>query len=123
MEKDIQKLVIGDIVTILLFIGLGTMRHNSGIAGIIETAPAFLIGWFLIAPITYSDNLDSYKSSIIYMTFCWIIAATIGVILRATPVFPGFSPTTFFTVMVITGIIFLVGWRSIYILIKGYIGS
>lgn len=123
MEKDIPKLVVGDIVIILFFIWIGAMRHHSGINGLIETSPPFLIGWFLVAPITYSDSLDSYKSSLIYMTFCWIIAATIGAILRATPVFRGNSPLTFFIVMMFTGVIFLAGWRSVYILVKGYIGS
>lgn len=79
-----------------------------------ETIAPFLVGWLLVAPMlgVYTARVrESLVETALAVTIAWIVAALIGVGLRATPWLVGGAPPTFVLVTVVTGLATLLPWR------------
>lgn len=79
-----------------------------------ETLAPFLVGWLLVAPMlgVYTARVrGSLVETALAVTIAWIVAALVGVGLRATPWLVGGAPPTFVLVTVLTGLATLLPWR------------
>jgi hypothetical protein len=78
------------------------------------TYAPFYTGWILTAPVFgayHRSTLTSYRNTLLIIGGAWIISVLIGGGLRATPYFPGQSPSLFLLVMTSVGLIGLLTWR------------
>lgn len=128
IDPGALPLAVGDIAFLLVFLTVGALEHNPADylaenplvwAGIV--AP-FLIGWIAVAPLVgaYSPGAcESAKSSIPLAVRSWIVAAVIGMALRASPVFDGGFAVVFAIIMLVGGALFLGGWRYLYFKLVG----
>lgn len=79
-----------------------------------ETVAPFLLGWLLVAPLlgVYTARIrGSLVETTLSVGIAWIVAALIGVGLRATPWFVGDAPLAFVLVTVGMGLATLLPWR------------
>ncbi|AUX07847.1 hypothetical protein AArcSl_0192 [Halalkaliarchaeum desulfuricum] len=128
IDPGTLPIAVGDIVFLLAFLTIGALQHNPGDylvenplvwAGIV--AP-FLIGWIAVSPLVgaYSPGAgESAKSSIPLAVRSWILAAVVGMALRASPLFAGGFAVVFAAIMLVGGALFLGGWRYLYFKLFG----
>ena len=128
IDPGTVPIAVGDIVFLLAFLTIGALEHNPADylmenplvwAGIV--AP-FLIGWIAVAPLVgaYSPGAgESAKSSIPLAVRSWILAAVVGMALRASPLFAGGFAATFAIIMLVGGALFLGVWRYLYFKLFG----
>lgn len=109
-------LVVGDLVVIGIFVAVGVLRHNGGVSDWAITFGEFSLAWLVVATSfgTYSPAGSGSRSQSVGRTVgSWLIAAPVGVALRAwVEPLATFSPV-FLLVMVGTGLVFLVPWRAV----------
>jgi Protein of unknown function (DUF3054) len=120
----IAGLVVGDLITFLLFAAVGRASHAEAagldaIAQVAETAAPFAIGWFLVAPFVgaYREDVTGRPGRMLSRAaLAWLIACPVGLVLRAlirqTGIPWTFALVTFLTVLVMVGI-----WRGAYALV------
>lgn len=118
---DGPLLVAGDWLVILIFVFIGQLDHNTaGVSGlpslavttlsigIAWTAAAYLLGAF------HLDPGDTFWSWLGRVLTSWLVAAFVGLVLRALVRGQGAIPTVFILVMTGIGGLFILGWRSLY---------
>jgi hypothetical protein len=111
-------LVIGDIITFLIFAAIGRRAHSMGSAldDITATAVPFLIAWFVAAPLTgafRADATDSSGSAARRAALTWLLAFPLGYAIRA--IMLGRLPH--YTFAIVAGVftfVALVAWRSAF---------
>lgn len=122
LDRAAAPLVVGDVVVLLAFLTLGTLRHTTvafltaNPTYILGVWAPFLIGWGVVSPIVgayAAGAAETAKSSVPLVVRSWIPAAAVGLALRAF-VFRGGAAPAFIIVMVISGIVSLGGWRALY---------
>jgi hypothetical protein len=113
-------LLVGDLAVIVLQLSAGLVSHGidplAEPAYTAETVAPFLIGWLLVAPIlgVYTARVrESFTETVLSVGVAWIVAALVGLGLRATPWLPGGAPAVFVAVTVGVGLVALVAWRLI----------
>ncbi len=112
------SLLIGDGVAILLFAFMGRAEHQTGIniSGVLSTALPFLIAWYPVAfwlRAFRPDTLDRPLVAARRTAVAWLLAWPLGLQLRA--LFLDRSiPFSFAVVVLVTNLILLIGWRSLY---------
>lgn len=109
-------LLIGDLVVVGIFVGLGELRHGGDLEAWLVTLGEFGLAWLVVATLlgAYRSSALSSSSRAAGRTFLvWLLAAPLGVALRAAlePT-ATFSPV-FLLVMLATGTVLLVPWRAI----------
>lgn len=123
IDPGTLPLAVGDIAFLLAFLTIGALEHNPAdylVANPLawaEIVAPFLIGWVLLAPIVgaYSPGAgESAKSSVPLAVRSWLLAAVVGMALRASPLFAGGFAVTFAIVMLVGGSLFLGGWRYLF---------
>lgn len=113
-------LIVGDIVSFLVFSALGRNNHGeaaglSALTLIAGTAAPFLIGWFVVASFTGAlrgSLLRQPKELLTRTLISWLLAWPLGLLLRALFLQRGI-PMSFAIVVGITNTILLLGWRGI----------
>ena len=107
-------LLLGDLLIIALFVGLGELRHGGEVVDWAITFGEFGLAWVAVAvPMgAYSRGPDrSTRWTVGVISGSWVIAATLGWAIRAIlEPFATFS-VVFLMVMVGTGLLFLLPWR------------
>lgn len=122
VDRETLPLAVADVGAIVVFIYAGTLRHATAgfpptvadAGEIALTAGPFLIGWLLAAvPIgAYSPGAgESAKAAVPLAIRSWIVAAFVGLGLRATGFFPGGFDPVFAAVMLVGGALFVGGNR------------
>lgn len=111
-------LFVVDLAIIALQLSYGLIVHGTDPLAVpfytAETVVPFLLGWLLVAPMmgVYTARIrGSLTETALAVGIAWIVAALIGVGLRATPWFVGGAPPTFVLVTVGTGLATLLPWR------------
>lgn len=121
-------LVAGDIVSFLVFAGVGRQSHNEtsglgAIALIAETAAPFALGWFLVSPFVgaFRHALIGAPRHMLARTECaWLAAWPLTLAFRwlVEPTHVSLSKfATFALVALISNAIFLGVWRFLFALV------
>ncbi|WP_158057236.1 DUF3054 domain-containing protein [Halorussus halophilus] len=109
------RLALGDLLVLVGLLVAGSLRHNTtGILQIADTIAPFFVGWVVaaLAVGAYAPGATKGpKTAAIRAGGTWLVAAAIGLALRATSFFHGDSPLPFVLVIAGTGLVAFVGWR------------
>ncbi|WP_122088470.1 DUF3054 domain-containing protein [Halalkalicoccus subterraneus] len=110
--------LFGDLAIIAAQLSYGLITHGTDpladLPYTAETVVPFLLGWLLVAPMVgvYTARIrESFVETLLAVGIAWLVAALIGVGLRATPWLVGGAPPTFVLVTVATGLVTLLPWR------------
>jgi len=113
------RLALGDLLVILGFLIMGELRHGINPVEsplvVADTAAPFLAGWVVaaLAVGAYAPGATrSVRTAVVRVGGSWVLAAGIGLALRATPYFHGDSPLSFALVVTGIGVAFLAAWRA-----------
>ncbi len=111
-------LLVVDCAIIVAQLSYGLIVHGTDPLAVplytAETVVPFLAGWLVVAPLlgVYTARIRrSLVETVLSVGIAWIVAALIGVGLRATPWFVGDAPLAFVLVTVATGLATLLPWR------------
>lgn len=111
-------LAVGDVLAIGTFVVVGVVHHGghplTAIDRVVGSLAPFLLGWAVVASLAglyRRETAASLRDGIARAGLAWLGAASLGLVLRATPVFPGSSPPTFALVAIGAGGGLVVGWR------------
>lgn len=88
-----------------------------------ETLAPFLLAWLLVAPMlgVYTARVRrSITETVLSVTTAWIVAALLGVGLRATPWLTGGAPLAFVLVTIGMGLLTLLPWRLLASVVGKY---
>lgn len=116
-------LVIGDLLTLLLFAWIGRRSHAlsaTDIGAIIKTAAPFVISWFVVTPWFGLYSLEvsqNWRKWLPRLLIAWLIGAPLALILRALWLdrsIPGGLNPTFALVAFGFTTLFLLIWRLAY---------
>lgn len=104
-------LAVGDLLAIAAFVVIGSVgAHGNSladVAGLIETAVPFVVGWVLAAFLGSLYTADAYRSVIRAVSWtipAWITAALIAQVLRALLPTPGSFSYVFLIVSIVAGL-------------------
>lgn len=107
-------LLVGDLVVIAFFVGLGELRHGGAVLDWAVTAGEFALAWLVVSiPLgAYGVTaLQSARRSAGRTLLIWAVAAPLGVAIRALLEPDATFSIVFLAVMVGTGVVFLLPWR------------
>jgi hypothetical protein len=111
-------LLVVDLAIIAAQLSYGLVIHGTDPLSVpihtAETVAPFLLAWLLVAPMlgVYTARIrQSITETVLAITIAWIVAALIGVGLRATPWLTGGAPLAFVLVTIGTGLLTLLPWR------------
>lgn len=114
-------LAAGDLSAIVLVMASGMLRHNvDPLAVPVHTAMVigpFVLGWAVAAPLlgAYSQPaVSSPRGLLATGANAWLIAALVGLDVRATFRFPGGVTGLFGFVVTGFGLLAVLGWRTVY---------
>lgn len=119
-------LMLGDILTLLLFVYIGQIDHaltdaENPLRGILFTALPFLIPWLITASAlgAYRVSADdlSWRVAFWRLLNAWLVAAPLGVLLRALWLERAVIPTAFLLAALGFGGAMLLAWRIGYVLV------
>ena len=109
-------LLIGDLVVIALFVGLGELRHGGAVLDWAVTTGEFALAWLAVGiPLgAYGTTaLQSVRRSAGRTLVIWAVAAPVGVAIRALLEPLATFSLVFLAVMLGTGLVFLLPWRAL----------
>ena len=117
-------LIIGDVLVILSFVGIGRRSHGLAITDIgdtLFTALPFIIGWFVVTPwfgIYKARVCLAWKKLVPRLLLAWAIAGPLALLLRALflgrSIFTGIMPTFALIALAYIGLVALL-WRLAYL--------
>jgi hypothetical protein len=118
-------LVVGDIITIIVFAIIGRSSHGeaagpAAMLDVLGTAAPFLLGWLLVAPWLGAYRIESgseqplgrYPVFLRRTVLAWVAAWLPSLMLRAFFLQRGI-PFSFAIVTFLTNLVLLGGWRSL----------
>ncbi|WP_135663404.1 DUF3054 domain-containing protein [Halorhabdus rudnickae] len=113
-------LAVGDLLAIAAFVVIGSVGAHgeslADVAGLVETAVPFVVGWILAAFLGSLYTVDARRSALraISLTIpAWITAALIGQVLRDLLPTPGSFSLVFLAVSIGAGLVLLLPWRGL----------
>jgi hypothetical protein len=115
-------LVAGDLLVLLAFVLAGQQEHelanaNNPLPGALLTTGEFGVAW-VVAAIGFNafrlDNPPALRSLLSRSLSAWLVAAPLGVLLRALVLSRADIPTAFLIVVLGLGGGLLLGWRLLF---------
>jgi hypothetical protein len=115
-------LLIGDLIAILLFVFIGQQDHattdvNNPLFGLLRAAFPFLIMWLIVAPIVgaypSAENI-TLRPLLVRGLNAWLIAAPLGLLLRAFLFERGGIPAIFMLLTLVVAGAFILIWRLLF---------
>jgi hypothetical protein len=115
-------LLIGDLIAILLFVFIGQQDHattdvNNPLFGLLRAAFPFLIMWLIVAPIVgaypSAENI-TLRRLLVRGLNAWLIAAPLGLLLRAFLFERGGIPAIFMLLTLVVAGAFILIWRLLF---------
>ncbi|MCA9871772.1 MAG: DUF3054 domain-containing protein [Caldilineae bacterium] len=117
-------LAIGDLIALLVFVIIGQADHNTlnqgnPILGALPNLVALAVPWLIIAFLlrAYPRTPMRLAPFMGRSALAWLIAAPLGLLLRAVLQSRGGIPIPFLIVTLLAGGALLLGWRLVYWLI------
>ena len=124
MRRTRLVLIIGDIVVLLLFVLVGEWDHSivtpqNPLGNLLVTGPDFVVPWLVVGWLAgafpNSDEIDP-RALLARTLNTWLIAAPLGVILRAILQDRAVIPTVFIVAALCFGGLFVFAWRIAFLL-------
>ncbi|MCB0076571.1 MAG: DUF3054 domain-containing protein [Anaerolineales bacterium] len=111
-------LMIGDLITLLLFTLFGRGAHTMGntLSGVVDTALPFVIGWAIASPLTgaYSDRAtQSPTRGAGQAALTWLLALPLSLLARRLLI-GRFGHWTFLLVASTISLLMMVLWRAAF---------
>lgn len=112
-----------DVALILAFVAAGEIRHGvdplAQSGRVVATALPFAVGWLVAAAAAglYGRRFRPREAAARAGT-AWLVAAPVGVGLRATPLAPGGFAPAFLLVSILVGGVLLVPWRVLVAVVE-----
>ncbi|MFO7680547.1 MAG: DUF3054 domain-containing protein [Chloroflexota bacterium] len=115
-------LLLGDLAAILLFVFIGQQDHattdlNNPVYGLLKAAFPLLITWLVVALVTQAypeaDEM-TLRRLLIRGLNAWLIAAPLGLILRAFMFDRGGIPAVFMLLTLLVAGAFILLWRLLF---------
>lgn len=119
-------LMLGDIVTLLLFVYIGQADHElvdaeNPVRGLLLASLPFILTWLVTATVlgTYRVSKDDLQWRVAFWRLlnAWLVAAPLGVVLRAVWLDRAVIPTAFVLAALGFGGVMLLAWRAAYLLV------
>lgn len=120
----IIALIVGDFLTLFIFIWIGRISHSFpmwDILGTLTVAAPFLLGWFLVTPwfgLFQAEVSQNWRKLVPRLLLAWAIGGPLALVLRdlflGRPLIGGII-LTFAVIMLVGSTIFLLAWRLGYI--------
>ncbi len=115
-------LVIGDAIVFLIFAAVGRRSHGeaAGISSFLQvagTAAPFALGWFIVAPLVgvYRRRQTTGVGNMAQRTaLSWVAAWPVALLFRGVAVDRAVPPVTFMLISLISNMIFLEVWRTLF---------
>jgi len=115
-------LVAGDVISFLVFAGVGRRSHNEtsglgAIAQIAVTAAPFALGWFLVSPFAGAFGrslLGAPKRMLARTELAWLAAWPVALALRWALSADRQIPLSFAIVVLVSNAVFLGIWRTVF---------
>lgn len=118
-------LLLGDVVTLALFVFIGQSDHDlidaaNPLEGIVKAVLPFLIVWIAAAFAVGAYRTGAadlgWRTALGRWLIAWLIAAPLGVLVRALWLDRAVIPTAFLWAALIFGGLMLLTWRVLFIL-------
>ncbi len=126
MEKNSRLshpiLLLGDLLAIALFVFIGQQDHGTGdvnnpIWGVLKASFPFLFSWLVVAVAVraYPARKDMTLNILLLRGLnAWLIAAPLGLLLRAYLLNRATIPTIFMLLTILVGGAFVLIWRLLF---------
>lgn len=115
------RLLIGDWLVLLLFVFIGQRDHSMNVVGslpsLLTTTLALALPWTAVAWALGAlrlPNGTAWRPWLGRALAAWLIAAPLGLLLRALLRGQASIPVPFMLVILGLGSVFVVGWRAVY---------
>ncbi len=124
--RDAVVLLVGDLVMLLLFVYIGQRDHElidaeSPLLGLLLPTLFFAVPWIITGLLLGIYQYDQTVSAWPFMARSlntWLVAAPLGLLLRAYVLGRAVIPTTFITAALGFGGLMVLGWRLAYVLVR-----
>ncbi|MFQ5576002.1 MAG: DUF3054 domain-containing protein [Anaerolineae bacterium] len=123
-ENRIFSLIlpVGDIIALLLFMSLGQRDHNTvdpvhPVLGLLVLTAEFVLPWIVAGWLLGAfprRKVPGRGTFLARSLNAWLVAAPLGLLLRAFVLSRAVIPTLFMVVTVGLGGMFVIGWRLIF---------
>lgn len=123
LDGRATPLAVGDLLVVAAVFSAGTVHHN-GLAFVLgnpgyllSTIAPFLIGWIVAAPVlgAYAPGAaESAKAAVPLALRSWLVADAIALGIRSTSLAHGGVQLTFVAISVVTGLVGLGLWRTLF---------
>ena len=116
-------LLLGDVGALLLFVYIGQRDHDLietayPLWGVLVAAAPFLPAWCLVGWWLGAFQYDADRFRFLSRSLnTWLVAAPLGLLLRATLLERAIIPTGFFMATLGFGGMFVLGWRLLFVTI------
>ena len=118
-------ILLGDLIALLLFVYIGQRDHGlvdaeSPLQGLLWASWAFALAWVIAAALLRAlpDAATlSARSLLANGLNAWLVAAPLGVLLRAYFLGRAVIPTSFLAATLAFGGLFVLGWRLVFVLL------
>ena len=118
-------ILLGDLIALLLFVYIGQRDHGlvdaeSPLQGLLGASWAFALAWVIAAALLRAlpDAATlSGRALLANGLNAWLVAAPLGVLLRAYFLGRAVIPTSFLAATLAFGGLFVLGWRLLFVLL------
>jgi hypothetical protein len=115
-------LLLGDLLALILFVYIGQRDHETidpvnPLLGVLILTSEFAIPWLITGWWLGAFNADTQSSKRTFLARSlntWLVAAPLGILLRALILGRAVIPTAFFIVAVSVGGAGVLGWRLVF---------
>ena len=118
-RSSLGILVAGDMIAWLAWIVAGLASHamyENWLLNLVRVGAPFLIAWLVAGPAVGAYRQIAYQARGVFLArsaLAWLLATSLGLLLRATLFREGFVPIFALVTFAVTAL-FVLGWRAVY---------
>lgn len=118
-------ILLGDLIALLLFVYIGQRDHGlvdaeNPLLGLLWASWAFTLVWVIAAALLRAlPDVATLSARVLLVNGlnAWLVAAPLGVLLRAYFLGRAVIPTSFLAATLAFGGLFVLGWRLLFVLL------